>query len=102
MTTYGSPHKKNLTATNHIIERGRPHIKFMMDGFQKSEATLPIFGMWYNIFVFIARGLLSFVTNYLMTWISTRLVVDLRRAMFDKLLGALARERLSQTSPEWN
>jgi subfamily B ATP-binding cassette protein MsbA len=36
--------------------------------------------------LFAVRGVLSFLTNYLMTWISTHLVTDLRRAMFAKIL----------------
>ncbi|MEY4364392.1 MAG: lipid export permease/ATP-binding protein MsbA [Pseudomonadota bacterium] len=62
-------------------------MKFLLDhGFQTEDKRL-IWGIPLAIvLLFIARGLLSFVTNYLMTWISTRLVLDLRRQMFDKIL----------------
>jgi len=38
------------------------------------------------VILFLIRALLSFVTSYLMTWISTHLVTDLRRQMFAKIL----------------
>lgn len=62
-------------------------MKFLLDkGFQTEDPRL-VWGIPLAIVVlFVARGVLSFVTNYLMTWISTRLVIDLRRQMFDKIL----------------
>jgi ATP-binding cassette, subfamily B, bacterial MsbA len=38
------------------------------------------------VLLFIVRGLLSFCNNYLMTWISMRLMLDLRRQMFAKII----------------
>ena len=62
-------------------------MKFLLDkGFQTDDARL----VWVIpsgiVLLFVLRGVLSFVTNYMMTWISTRLVIDLRREMFDKIL----------------
>jgi ATP-binding cassette, subfamily B, bacterial MsbA len=49
----------------------------------------------------LVRGVLSFITNYLMTWVSTHLVVDLRRGMFDKLVGAPTQVFHTQPSSQW-
>jgi subfamily B ATP-binding cassette protein MsbA len=38
------------------------------------------------VLLFFTRGVLSFCTSYLMTWISTQLVTDIRREMFAKIL----------------
>ncbi|MEW6118692.1 MAG: lipid A export permease/ATP-binding protein MsbA [Pseudomonadota bacterium] len=36
--------------------------------------------------LFLVRGLTSFVSTYCMAWVGSRLVMDLRAAMFDKLM----------------
>ena len=36
--------------------------------------------------LFVVRGVSTFATTYLMTWVSTRLLNDMRRKMFDRLL----------------
>ena len=62
-------------------------MKYLLDsGFHTANASLVWLIPGSIVGLFFLRGVLSFVTNYLMTWVSTRLVVDLRRAMFDKLL----------------
>lgn len=62
-------------------------MKYLLDsGFRAAEARMVWLIPASIVLLFLARGVLSFVTNYLMTWVSTRLVVDLRRAMFDKLV----------------
>ncbi|WP_324779522.1 lipid A export permease/ATP-binding protein MsbA [Thiobacillus sedimenti] len=38
------------------------------------------------LLLFLARGLTSFVSTYCMAWVGSRLVMDLRAAMFDKLM----------------
>jgi subfamily B ATP-binding cassette protein MsbA len=38
------------------------------------------------VLLFVVRGIVSFVTSYLMTWISVRLIIDLRRELFAKIL----------------
>lgn len=53
------------------------------------------------VLLFFVRGLLSFVTNYLMTWVSTHLVVNLRRAIFDKLVHAPTQVFHSQPASQW-
>jgi subfamily B ATP-binding cassette protein MsbA len=37
--------------------------------------------------LFLVRGLTSFVSTYCMAWVGSRLVMDLRAAMFDKLMA---------------
>jgi subfamily B ATP-binding cassette protein MsbA len=56
------------------------------EGFVAKNET---FIRWIPILLlalFLVRGLSSFVSNYCMAWVSGRLVMDLRAAMFDKLL----------------
>jgi len=62
-------------------------MKFLLDhGFRTGDARL-VWAIPLGIVVlFIVRGVLSFCTSYLMTWITTRLVTDLRRQMFDRIL----------------
>ena len=37
--------------------------------------------------LFLARGLFSFISDYATNWVSTKLVMDLRHLMFDKLVS---------------
>ncbi|PQA78288.1 lipid A export permease/ATP-binding protein MsbA [Rhodoferax sp. TS-BS-61-7] len=77
-------------------------IKHLLDsGFRTTEARMVWLIPTSIVLLFLARGVLSFVTNYLMTWVSTRLVVDLRRAMFDKLLGAPTQIFHTQPASQW-
>lgn len=77
-------------------------MKHLLDsGFRTSEAHMVWLIPASIVLLFVARGLLSFVTNYLMTWVSTRLVVDLRRAMFDKLVGAPTHVFHTQPASQW-
>lgn len=50
----------------------------------------PGFSLWmvpvFLIGIFIIRGLSTFMTNYMMTWASTRLLNRLRQQMFDRIL----------------
>ena len=62
-------------------------MKFLLDrGFATDQPRLVWMIPLGIIALFLARGVLSFVTNYLMTWISTHLICDLRRALFAKIL----------------
>jgi len=62
-------------------------MKYLLDrGFQTSDPKMVWLIPLGIVLLFVVRGLLSFVTSYLMTWISTRLVTDLRRRMFAKIL----------------
>ncbi|HEX8964503.1 MAG TPA: lipid A export permease/ATP-binding protein MsbA [Rhodocyclaceae bacterium] len=37
--------------------------------------------------IFLLRGMLSYVTSYVMSWVTNRVVMDLRIAMFDRMLA---------------
>ncbi len=77
-------------------------MKHLLDsGFRATEARMVWLIPASIVLLFLARGVLSFVTNYLMTWVSTRLVVDLRRAMFDKLVGAPTQIFHTQPASQW-
>ena len=62
-------------------------MKYLLDhGFQATEARMVWLIPTGIVALFVLRGVLSFLTSYLMTWVSTRLVTDLRRQMFSKIL----------------
>ncbi len=63
-------------------------MKHLLDsGFQTQDQRL-VWAVPLGIVVlFVVRGILSFCTAYLMTWISTNLVTDLRREMFAKIIS---------------
>lgn len=62
-------------------------LKVLLDrGFAKPP-TIPFWSVPVCVIgLFIIRGASTFVTTYLMTWVSTRLLNDMRRKMFDRLL----------------
>lgn len=77
-------------------------MKYLLDsGFKTNDARTIWFIPVSIVLLFLVRGALSFVTNYLMTWVSTHLVVNLRRAMFDKLVHAPIQVFHSQPASEW-
>jgi ATP-binding cassette, subfamily B, bacterial MsbA len=77
-------------------------MKHLLDsGFRTSDARMIWLIPASIVLLFLARGVMSFVTNYLMTWVSTRLVVDLRRAMFEKLVGAPTQIFQTQSASQW-
>lgn len=62
-------------------------MKYLLDnGFKTGDSRLVWAIPLGILLLFLVRGALSFCTNYLMTWISIRLVLDLRRQLFDKIL----------------
>lgn len=62
-------------------------MKYLLDhGFQTQEAHMVWLIPAGIVLLFFVRGILSFCTSYLMTWISTHLIADLRRQMFAKIL----------------
>lgn len=62
-------------------------MKFLLDNGFKTQNTTYIWLIPAGIVgLFVVRGILSFITGYLMTWISTKLVFDLRNQLFAKLL----------------
>lgn len=77
-------------------------MKHLLDsGFRTSDARMVWLIPASIVLLFLVRGVLSFITNYLMTWVSTRLVVDLRRAMFDKLVAAPTQVFHTQPASQW-
>ena len=77
-------------------------MKHLLDsGFRTADARMVWLIPTSIVLLFLARGVLSFLTNYLMTWVSTRLVVDLRRAIFDKLLGTPTQAFHTKSASYW-
>lgn len=70
-------------------------------GFKTNDARMVWLIPLSIVLLFVVRGVLSFLTNYLMTWVSTRLVVDLRRAMFNKLVEAPTHIFQTQPASQW-
>jgi len=62
-------------------------MKYLLDhGFQTSDSRAVWAIPMGIVTLFVVRGFFSFCTSYLMTWISTRLVTDLRRELFARIL----------------
>ena len=62
-------------------------MKYLLDrGFKTPDQRMVWLIPLGIVMLFLVRGILSFCTSYLMTWISTKLVTDLRRQMFAKIL----------------
>jgi ATP-binding cassette, subfamily B, bacterial MsbA len=62
-------------------------MKYLLDnGFQTADPRMVWLIPAGIVTLFVVRGFFSFCTSYLMTWISTHLVTDLRREMFAKIL----------------
>ncbi len=61
---------------------------YLMDhGFKGEQTKLPLWKVpTFIIGVFLVRGVCTFITSYLMTWISTRLLNDLRAQIFSKIM----------------
>ena len=62
-------------------------MKYLLDrGFHTQDARL-VWAIPLGIVVlFVIRGMFSFCTSYLMTWVSTRLMMDLRLQMFERMV----------------
>ncbi|MBI4985075.1 MAG: lipid A export permease/ATP-binding protein MsbA [Rhodocyclales bacterium] len=62
-------------------------MKPLLDGHQKGATPGPF---WFYplaiVGIFLLRGVLGFVTNYAMAWVANRVVMDLRMAMFRRLV----------------
>ena len=63
-------------------------IKPLLDsGFGAKQSSLPpLVFAGAIVGIFLVRGILTFTASYLMNWVSSRVVLDLRTAMFDRLL----------------
>ncbi len=63
-------------------------MKYLLDnGFQAKDARMVWLIPIGIVTLFVVRSVIVFCTGYLMMWISSRLVTDLRRTMFAKLLA---------------
>ncbi len=62
-------------------------MKILLD---KGFTGKPTFSLWlvpaFVIGIFVVRGFSTFMTSYLLTWVSTRLLNQLRQQMFERLL----------------
>ncbi|MGQ0710513.1 MAG: lipid A export permease/ATP-binding protein MsbA [Rhodoferax sp.] len=62
-------------------------MKYLLDqGFKASEPYMVWAIPLGVVALFTVRGVLSFCTNYLMTWVSTNQGVDMQRELFQKIL----------------
>ncbi|MGH8745493.1 MAG: ABC transporter transmembrane domain-containing protein, partial [Burkholderiales bacterium] len=50
------------------------------------KAWLPIFYAAAMVAIFVVRGLLTFISSYSMAWVANRVVLDMRAAMFARLV----------------
>jgi subfamily B ATP-binding cassette protein MsbA len=63
-------------------------MKHLLDsGFQTQDPRLVWAIPLGIVLLFVVRSVFVYLTGYLMMWISSRVVTDLRRAMFDKVLS---------------
>jgi subfamily B ATP-binding cassette protein MsbA len=62
---------------------------YLLDhGFKGDKSNLPLWKVPVAIVgIFVLRGICTFITSYLMTWISTRLLNDLRAQIFAKIMS---------------
>ncbi len=63
-------------------------IKPLLDG--SFVGRDPFYTLWIPVAlvgVFVLRGILSFLTSYAMAWVSNKVVLDLRNAMFGRMLN---------------
>jgi ATP-binding cassette, subfamily B, bacterial MsbA len=62
-------------------------MKYLLDsGFQAQKPNLVWLIPSSIVGLFVIRSVLVYCTGYLMAWISSKLVTDLRRTMFDKMI----------------
>jgi subfamily B ATP-binding cassette protein MsbA len=75
-------------------------IKPLLDGgFTRGGSSVPpILFAAAIVGIFLLRGLLGFVSSYCLTWVSNRVVLELRSAMFDRLVRLPAQSLDDQTS----
>jgi subfamily B ATP-binding cassette protein MsbA len=74
-------------------------IKPLLDGgFAKGSSHPPIVFAGAIVGIFVLRGILNFTSSYLLSWVSNKIVLDLRAAMFSRLVRLPARFFDDQTS----
>jgi subfamily B ATP-binding cassette protein MsbA len=67
-------------------------IKPLLDGgFAKGSTHPPIYFAGAIVGIFVLRGLLTFTSSYFLNWVSSKVVLDLRAAMFSRLVRLPAR-----------
>ena len=73
---------------------------YLLDhGFKGEKTNLPLWKVPVAIVgIFVLRGISTFITSYLMTWISTRLLNDLRAQIFAKIMSVPVRFYQTESS----
>lgn len=62
-------------------------LKPLLDGsFVERNTSNPLLLPLGIIGIFVVRGALTFLSSYTMAWVSTKIVLDIRNTMFDRLL----------------
>ena len=62
-------------------------MKYLLDnGFSAQSEREALLIPLAMIAIFVFRGIATYITGYSMAWVASRVVLDLRRAMFDRLL----------------
>ncbi len=74
--------------------------EYLMDhGFKGTKTDLPLWKVpTFIIGVFVLRGMFTFTTSYLMTWVSTRFLNDLRAQIFAKIMSVPVRFYQTESS----
>ena len=67
-------------------------------GFSQAAAHPPIFFAAAIVGIFVLRGMLNFISSYFLNWTTSKVVLDLRAAMFSRLVRLPARFFDDQTS----
>ncbi|MBV8666362.1 MAG: lipid A export permease/ATP-binding protein MsbA [Burkholderiaceae bacterium] len=88
------PHRSRLALamlTMAVTAATEPALASMVKSLlERGFAKPPQIDLWvipaFVIGLILIRGVSTFTTTYLMTWVSTRLLNDMRRKMFDRLL----------------
>jgi subfamily B ATP-binding cassette protein MsbA len=63
-------------------------VKPLLDGtFVEKDAAVTRWIPWLIVGLFLVRGLAEYVASYAMTWVGNKVVMDLRTAMFGRLLS---------------
>lgn len=91
---YVAPHKRvfGLSLITMVLFSATEPVlpalmKPMLDGtFMDSEKLDPLLVPMLIVLLFVVRGVLGYVSNLSVSWVSERVVMDLRAAMFRKLI----------------
>ena len=62
-------------------------LKPLLDnGFGKTQSFNPYLAPLRVVGIFLVRGIINYVTSYVLAWVTNQVVMDLRTAMFERLL----------------